>query len=401
LLKILIVTPHIFEGGAEKAVLNLVYRLNSLGCDASIATLSVDLSKLPSNYAKLDFVLPEKPLEQPLLNDAKAVIASSLREISSFVPLLRKCSGGFDLICACNFPAYWATYLARTGKPVIWLSSEVLAPYNQTKDLYEKSRFFRIALRLAIAVDKFIVNNGVNSIVTCSELNSRLIKERYGRNALAIHTGVDYDFFNAEVPDAQADLGLGDGPLLLQVGALMQRKNQILSIRALKTLKQHLSSIKLVLVGDGPWKPILQEETEKLGLAEDVVCMGRVSEDELRSLYHACDVNLFPVTDQTWGLVPFEALAAGKPSIVAEGCGAAEYINREKIGFLIKPNVEDLVDAVLFAVKHPELAEDMVKRGQRFVQENLTWDKYASEMCVVFRNVLSRRKNTSARYPKS
>jgi glycosyltransferase involved in cell wall biosynthesis len=156
-----------------------------------------------------------------------------------------------------------------------------------------------------------------------------------------------------------------------------------------------------VLVGDGPWKPILQEETEKLGLAEDVVCMGRVSEDELRSLYHACDVNLFPVTDQTWGLVPFEALAAGKPSIVAEGCGAAEYIDREKIGFLIKPNVEDLVDAVLFALKHPELAEDMVKRGQRFVQENLTWDKYASEMCVVFRNVLSRRKNTPVRYPKS
>ena len=400
-MRVLIVTPHIFEGGAEKAVLNLVYRLKSLGCEASIATLSVDLSKLPSHYAKLDFILPKKQLEQPLWNDTKAVIASSLREVSSFVPLLRKSSGRFDLICACNFPAYWATYFAITGKPVIWLCSEVLAPYNQTKDLYERSRFFRLALRLAVAIDKFIVNSGVNSIVTCSEFNSCLIKERYGRDALVIHTGVDYDFFNAEVPDVQAHLGLGDGPLLLQVGALVRRKNQILSIRALKTLKRCLSSIKLVLVGDGPWKPILQEEIERLGLVEDVVCMGRVSEDELGSLYHACDVNLFPVTDQTWGLVPFEALAAGKPSIVAEGCGAAEYIDREKIGFLIKPNVEDLVDAVLFALKHPELAEDMVKRGQRFVQENLTWDKYASEMCVVFRNVLSRRKSASVRYPKS
>jgi glycosyltransferase involved in cell wall biosynthesis len=388
-MRVLIVTPHIFEGGAEKAVLNLAYRLKSLGCDASIATLSVDLSKLPSHYAKLDFILPEKPLEQPLWNDVESLIASSLREISSFVPLLRKSSGRFDLLCACNFPAYWATYLARTGKPVIWLCSEVLAPYNQTQDLYDRSRFFRLALRLAIAIDKFIVNSGVNSIVTCSELNSRLIKERYGRDSLAIHTGVDYDFFNAEVPDAQGQLGLGNGPMLLQVGALVRRKNQILSIRALKTLKRHLSSVKLMLVGDGPWKPVLQEETERLGLAEAVVFMGRVSEDELRSLYHACDVNLFPVVDQTWGLVPFEALAAGKPSIVAEGCGAAEYISKEKIGFLIKPNVEDLMDAVLVALKHPELAEDMVKRGQRFVQENLTWDKYACEVRVVFRNALS------------
>jgi len=116
--------------------------------------------------------------------------------------------------------------------------------------------------------------------------------------------------------------------------------------------------------------------------------MGSISEDELRSLYHACDVNLFPVKDQTWGLVPFEALAAGKPSIVAEGCGAAEIMGREKMGFLINPNVEDLTEAVTFTLKHPELVEDMVKRGQRFVRENLTWEIYAREMYVVFRDLL-------------
>jgi glycosyltransferase involved in cell wall biosynthesis len=387
-MRVLIVTPHIFEGGAEKAVLNLAYRLKSLGCDASIATLSVDLSKLPPHFAKLDFILPEKPLEQPLWNDAEAVIASSLREVSSFVPLLRKSSSRFDLICACNFPAYWATYFARTGKPVIWLCSEVLAPYNQTQDLYDRSRFFRLALRLAIAIDKFIVNSGVNSIVTCSELNSRLIKERYGRDSLAIHTGVDYDFFNADVPDARARLGLGDGPMLLQVGALVRRKNQILSIRALKTLKRHLSSIKLVLVGDGPWKPILQEETDRLGLAEAVVFMGRVLEDELRSLYHACDVNLFPVVDQTWGLVPFEALAAEKISIVSKDAGDAGVVETMKIGFLSEPTAEDLAKAVLFAFGNPKLVEEMVERGQRYVKQNLTWDKYARDVYAVFRNVL-------------
>jgi glycosyltransferase involved in cell wall biosynthesis len=386
-MRVLIVTPHIFEGGAEKAVLNLAYHLNSLGCDATIATLSVDLSKLPSYYAKLDFVLPEKPLDQPLFNNVKAVVASTLREVSSFVSLLRKSSGGFDLICACNFPAYWATYFAGTGKPVVWLSSEILAPYDQTKDLYDKSRFFRLALRLAIAIDKYIVNNGVNSIVTCSELNSRLIKERYGCDALAIHTGVDYDFFN-EISDAHAHLRLGDGPLLLQVGALVRRKNQILSIRALKTLKWHLSSIKLVLVGDGPLKPILQEETERLGLVEAVVFIGRVSEDELRSLYHACDVNLFPVVDQTWGLVPFEALATGKISIVSKDAGAAEVIETKKIGFLSEPTAEDLAKNVLFALGNPKLVEDMVERGQQYVKQNLTWDKYARDVYAVFRDVL-------------
>ena len=387
-LKVLIVTPHIFAGGAEKAILNLVYHLNSMGCDARIATLSLDLSKLPAHFKKLIFLLPGKPLNQPVMNGVGSILTSSLSEIFSFVTLLRKSSGEFDLICACNFPAYWATYFACTGKPVIWLSSEVLGPYNQTKDVYDKSGFFRFALRIASAIDKYVVNTGFDPIVTCSALNSYLIKERYGRDSIVLNTGVDYDFFSTKVLDAKARLGLGDGIVLLHVGALMQRKNQILSIRALKVLKQRLGSVKLALVGEGPWEPILRQEIEKLGLEKDVVFTGCVSEDELRSYYNACDVNLFPVKDQTWGLVPFEALVVGKPSVVAEGCGAAEVIAKEQIGLLIKPSVEDLAEAVLCALNNPELMEDMVRRGQRFVRENLTWDKYARDMYGVFRRVL-------------
>lgn len=387
-MKVLILTPHVFAGGAEKAILNLAFHLDLLGCDTSIGTLSLDLSNLPPHLRKLDFILPEKLLKPPKMDGIRTTLTSTLSVLNALVKLLRTCSDAFDLVCACNFPSYWATYLAKTGKPVVWISSEVLGPYNQTKDVFDKSLFFRLALGVAMVVDKRIVNSSIEPIVTCSKLNSRLIKERYGRKSLVLPTGVDYDFFNTEVPDAKAQWMLGNGPLLLHVGALIQRKNQILSIRALKILKQHLGSIKLVIVGDGPWKPILQKEVRGLGLEEDVVFTGNISENELRSLYHACDVNLFPVKDQTWGLVPFEALVAGKPSIVAEGCGAAEVIGKNKIGYLIDPKVEELADAVLFAVKHPELGEDMVKRGRQYVRENLTWDKYARDMITVFKNVL-------------
>jgi glycosyltransferase involved in cell wall biosynthesis len=390
-LKVLVVTPHIFEGGAEKAVLNLVYHLNSMDCDASIATLSVDLRKLPSHFSKVKFVLPENPIGQPVMKSITSVATSSLREITSFVKLLRTHARDFDLVCPCNFPTYWATYIARTKKPVIWLSSEVLSPVNQTRDLYDRSPLFRAALKFAITLDKHIVNSGVDPIVTCSQYNSKLIKERYGRESIVIHTGVDYEFFNAATSQGKAYFSMNnEGTLLLQVGALMQRKNQIVSIRALKILKEHLSSVKLALVGEGPWKTILQKEVNRLGLEKDVFFMGSISENELRSLYQTCDVNLFPVTDQTWGLVPFEALAAGKPSIVADGCGAAEVIGKEKIAFLIEPTAEKLAGAVMFALKNTQISEGMVKRGQQYVRDNLTWDKYALNMYKIFENVIRR-----------
>ncbi len=388
-MKILVITPHVFEGGAEKAILNLVYQLNSLGCDARIATLSLDLSKLGQQFANLKFILPNKQLAPPKMNSATSIISSMSKELLSFVSLLKQPTGQFDIICACNFPSYWATYMAGVSQPVIWLSSEVLAPYSQTKDVYDRSPFFRIALRAASIVDKRIVKTGFSEIVTCSTLNSGLIKERYRKASLVLLTGVDYDFFDAAVPYAKARLGLGDGPLLVQVGALLQKKNQILSIRALKCIKRQLKSTKLLLVGEGPWKSILQGEAKKLGLEDDVIFFGNISEEKLQLVYHACDVNLFPVKDQTWGLVPFEALAAGVPSVVAKGAGAADVMGREKIGFIINPTAKELADAVLFILRNPELTATMVKRGKIYVATNLTWEKYAQDMLGVFERVLS------------
>ncbi|MBS7648424.1 glycosyltransferase family 4 protein [Candidatus Bathyarchaeota archaeon] len=388
-MRVLLITPHVFAGGAEKAALNLAYHLNLMGCDVSIATLSLDLGKLPDRFAKLEYLLPEKNVEPYNANGVYDVLKSISKEFYALTSLVRKFSPEFDVLGACNFPSYWSTCLANGNKPVVWLCSEVLGPYGQTRDFYERNRFFRLAFESAKAIDKMIVNIGVNKIITCSEVNSRLIRERYGRESVVIHTGVDYEFFSENVPDAKDRLGLSNSILLLHVGSLIPRKNHILSIRAMKILKQKFNSVKLVIVGEGPWKPILLNEVERLHLEGDVIFMGIVSEDELRCLYRACDVNLFPAEDQTWGLVPFEALAAGKPSIVATSCGAALIMGKEKIGFIINPSVENLVEAVTQVLKNDELIEDMVRRGQRFVRENLTWESYARKVHSVFKEVLS------------
>lgn len=387
-MKVLIVTPHIFAGGAEKAILNMVFNLNKIGCTTSIATLSTDLKKLPKHLAKIDYILPDEPIEPQTMDGLARTITSSFKVFKSLVSLAKKNSKNYDLICGCNFPSYWATYFARTRKPTVWISSEVLGPYNQTKDVYDRSGLFRLALRIVTVIDKRIVDKGPKYIVTCSELNRRLLKGRYNRDAIVLPTGVDYDFFNEQVENPKKQVHLGNGPLLLQVGALIQRKNQILSVQALRILKSQLPNATLVLVGEGPWKPLLDQEAQKLGVQNNVVFKDSITEEELRTLYQACDVNLFPVKDQTWGLVPFEALAAGKPSIITKDTGAAEVMGRQKIGFLINQSTEELAKGVLYALESPEVVEDMVNRGQIYIKENLSWEKYAKDILDVFRRTL-------------
>ena len=311
-----------------------------------------------------------------------------VKESYELSKLLRKHAKNFDVINPFNFPSYWATFFAQTRKPVVWTCSEVFGPYRQTKSLYENSLLFRLALGAAASVDRHIVKAGVDEIVTYSRSNSHLIMERYGRASQVIPACVDYDFFSETIPNAKEKLGFQGSVLLLHVGWLVPSKNQIASLRALQLVKKKIPNVKLVLVGTGPSEPYLRMEAERLGLKDAVVFTDIDSQEGLRLMYQACDFNLYPVRNQTFGLVPFEVLAAGKLSIVSNDCGAADILENEKIGFLIKPNASELADSILLALSKPELVKDMVTRGQRFVRENLTWKKYAQDMCSVFRKAL-------------
>ena len=390
-MRILIATPHVFAGGAEKAALNLAHRLNEMGCEVGMATLSLDLENLPSYFGKLDYILPEEQIPPSVMDSTSATMASTFRELYHLTRLLRAHTDDYEIINPCNFPSYWAAFLAKKSKPTVWTSSEVFGPYNQTSDLLASSTLFRFALGVGATIDRLIVRKGIDDIVTCSEINSGLIRDRYKRPSHVIPTGVDYDFFSRDLPDAKEKLGLEESTLLLHVGTLVERKNQILSIRALRDLKPSMENVKLALVGSGPWERRLRKEVQRLGVEEDVIFAGTVSEDTLNLYYHACDVNLFPVVKQTHGLVPFEALVAGKISVVSRECGAAKFIEENGIGFVMKGlEPAEIAEMTKYALTHEDEVRDMVERGKRFVEENLTWKVYADRMHGLFQEALSK-----------
>jgi len=390
-LNILIVHPHIFAGGAEKVLLNLAYHLEKRNCKVDIATLTLDLSKLPSHLHRLHYIKPRNRESFPDKCSFTATLKSIYKETKLLSYQIKESVDNYDILNPHNFPAYWSAGLKNDGKPVVWHCNEVLGPYGQTKDLHDRSVIFRLTLRWAKKIDTLIVKRKIDKIVTCSHFNKRLIEERYGRKPEVVNTCVDYRFFSREVRNAKSRLGLDDVPLLLHVGALIQRKNQLVSLQALKLLKRKIDSIKLAVVGKGPWKHTLQKAAVNLHLERDVYFFGEVSEEDLRCLYHACDVNLYPVKDQTWGLVPFEALAAGKPSVVSQHCGAADIFSRKKLGVVVKPKAEELAEAAYFLLKNPSVTEEMVERGRRFVSENLTYRSYVEKILEIFKRALDSK----------
>jgi glycosyltransferase involved in cell wall biosynthesis len=381
-LRILLIHPHIFAGGAEKAIVHLAHNLNKLGHEAAVCTLSARLDELPPIAKEVPYILPESPMEPLALRSIKDAFQLVLKEVEGLRKLLKVHAERFDVLSPCNFPAYWATYAFRRRKPIVWLSNEPFGPYNASRDIYDRSVVFRLAFKAAAFLDKRIVKQSVNEIVACSARNSRLIKQCYGLKAKVIPTGVDFEFFNQCPKNAKEALGLKDSYILLHVGAFMKRKNQLLSIRALSRLKKDIPNAKLILVGKGPWEEALKLEVQRLGLNKDVIFAGKVREEELRLLYHACDLNLFPVQEQTHGLVPFEALSAGKLSLVSSESGAAELA--KELFYLIKPTVDSIVKGVLEVYKHPEKFKELLNKGKDYVKMKLDWKNYARKIAQIY-----------------
>ncbi len=118
----------------------------------------------------------------------------------------------------------------------------------------------------------------------------RYVVESVGVNArrvVYIPNGMDVDLFRAELFDrasCRADLGLDDNvPTLCYVGRLAPRKGLAIALEALAGI----DGLRLLLVGDGDYRPDLERLARRLGLGERLRFLGRLADP--RPVYAACD----------------------------------------------------------------------------------------------------------------
>ena len=150
---------------------------------------------------------------------------------------------------------------------------------------------------------------------------------------------------------------LPDGvPVFLFVGRMMTYKGLPLILEALKMLMDRGVEFRMVLIGKGPDRELLEEQARTLGLTgsgpgpDRCIFTGPVYDrDILRAWNTRADLFLFPSTFDTNGLVVREAAACGLASVLIEGSCAAEGVTDGRNGFLIRETPEAMA-ALLEAV---------------------------------------------------
>jgi phosphatidylinositol alpha-1,6-mannosyltransferase len=172
-------------------------------------------------------------------------------------------------------------------------------------------------------------------------------------------------------------LGAEGKRILLFVGRLVPHKGVDDLIRALPLLPE---DVLLVIVGDGPDLETLQDFAGNRGVQQRVRFVGAVSAEDLPRYYATATLFVFPSQNRLegFGLAPLEALASGKPVVVADMPGVREVVVEGEDGLLAQPLLpENLAEKCIALLNDPSRMELM----GRMARENAL-KKYSISVVV-------------------
>lgn len=213
------------------------------------------------------------------------------------------------------------------------------------------ARLRREDLKSAESVDEFVAN---------SAFVAARIKRIYGRDSIVVHPPVDVEFFAGKQPVA-LPAGVEPKSYYLYAGELRDYKRPDLAVEACLRMGR-----KLVVVGNGKMRDRL---AKRIGGSGGIVFLGRVSDEELRSVFTCARALLFPGIED-FGIVPVEAQAVGVPVIACNKGGALETVVDGDTGFFFE---EGSVSALCSAIERFESrswsSEICRKNARRFSVE--------------------------------
>ena len=169
----------------------------------------------------------------------------------------------------------------------------------------------------------------------------------------------------------RARLGLAPDDIVIgKIARLFKLKGHDDLLAAAPSLVHSCPRIKLLLVGDGPWRTRLESRAQTLGLKKQVVFAGLVPPTEVPRLVGIMDMLVHLSLREGLPRALPQALAAGRPVVAYDVDGAKEVCIDGETGFLLRPgDLAGLQERLLRLAQDAALRERLGRDGQKFVRD--------------------------------
>ncbi len=274
-----------------------------------------------------------------------------------------------DLVIATKFPSYYAKHPRKS----LWLVHQHRAVYDlyggRYSDISDDPRDEQLRRNLVEGDQKVI-----SECQFISGISQNVVDRLQRFNG--IHAEVLYP-----------PLGLGNRyysdtgeNYILSVGRICSIKRVDMMVKALPIIHKF---VKLKVVGP-PDEPHVMEylnnEIDKHHLWDRVEFLGRVSDEDLLSLYAKSLAVYYAPYNEDYGYVTLEAMASSKPVITAHDSGGVlEFITHDRNGVISEPTSDAIGHATNRLIENKELAVRLGQQGRADIEKSgmldSGWDK--------------------------
>jgi glycosyltransferase involved in cell wall biosynthesis len=232
---------------------------------------------------------------------------------------------------------------------------------------------------LAIPIERFAAGLG-GKIISVSQAN----KDMALRRAIAPPDSV-VRIWNG-VPDVpvRADPGSGSPLTLVMIARFVPQKDHLLLIEALTGLD---GDWRLLLVGDGPLRPGVEEALSGAGLRDRVECLGDRS--DVACLLATADLCVLATRWEGLPLCVLEAMRAGLPVVANDVGGVSEAVTDGVTGYLTRPgDVQQMRNRIAELIGSRPLLRSMGAAARARYERDFDVRNMARATCALYREVV-------------
>jgi len=192
-----------------------------------------------------------------------------------------------------------------------------------------------------------------------------------------------------EVEQIRKKYGLGDFRYLIFVSTLQPRKNIPGMVQGFSLAvkdRPDLRETRLVICGKHGWKNEMSlKAPETYGVAQQVLFLGRIPDEDLPSLYTGADHFINLSLEEGFGLPLLEAMACETPTLVSD-IPAFRELGRDLPIYVEPTNPLSIKEGIIKALTS-DRDEKKIKAAKELANR-YTWQETASQLLSIFNSLI-------------